>query len=82
MHKFANPAQFLRLARPLTPVLFWLGLAISIGACAWGLLAAPAERLQGESVKIIFVHVPAAWLGMGGWVGIAIASAASFSSIS
>ena len=76
MHKFANPAQFLRLARPLTPVLFWLGLAISIGACAWGLLAAPAERLQGESVKIIFVHVPAAWLGMGGWVGIAIASAA------
>jgi heme exporter protein C len=76
MHKFANPAQFLRLARPLTPVLFWLGMVISIGACAWGLLAAPAERLQGESVKIIFVHVPAAWLGMGGWVGIAIASAA------
>lgn len=74
MHKFANPAQFLRLARPLTPLLFWPGLLITLGALAWGLAGAPAERLQGESVKIIFVHVPAAWLGMGGWVGIALAS--------
>lgn len=74
MHKFANPAQFLRLARPLTPALFWPGLALTVAALAWGIFATPAERLQGESVKIIFVHVPAAWLGMGGWVGIAIAS--------
>ncbi len=74
MHKFANPAQFLRLARPLTPVLFWSGLLLALGACAWGLTMTPAERLQGETVKIIFVHVPSAWLGMGGWVGIAIAS--------
>ncbi len=74
MHKFANPAQFLRLARPLTPALFWPGLVLTVAALAWGIFATPAERLQGDSVKIIFVHVPAAWLGMGGWVGIAIAS--------
>ena len=73
MHKFANPAQFLRLARPLTPVLFWLGLVLVLGACAWGLIAAPAERLQGDTVKIIFIHVPAAWLGQAAWIGIAIA---------
>jgi len=74
MHKFANPAQFLRLARPLTPALFWPGLVLTLAALVWGILGVPAEKLQGESVKIIFVHVPAAWLGIGGWVGIAIAS--------
>ncbi len=74
MHRFANPARFLRLAKPLTPALFWLGLIIALSACLWGLFATPAERLMGETVKIIFVHVPSAWLGMGGWMVIAIAS--------
>jgi heme exporter protein C len=74
MHRFANPARFLSIAKPLTPLLLWTGLALAIGACAWGLVMVPAERLQGHSVKIMFVHVPTAWLGMGGWTGIAIAS--------
>jgi len=74
MHRFANPARFLGIAKPLTPLLLWAGLVLAIGACAWGLTMVPAERLQGHSVKIIFVHVPAAWLGMAGWTGIAIAS--------
>jgi heme exporter protein C len=74
MHRFANPAQFLRIARPLTPVLLWLGLAVTLGACIWGWIATPSERLLGDTVKIIFVHVPAAWLGMAGWMGIAVAS--------
>lgn len=74
MHRFANPARFLRIAKPLTPALFWPGLLMVIGACGWGLFAAPSERLMGDTVKIIFVHVPSAWLGMAGWMGIAIAS--------
>ena len=74
MHRFANPARFLRLAKPLTPALFWPGLLLVLGACGWGLMAAPAERLMGDTVKIIFVHVPSAWLGMAGWTGIAVAS--------
>lgn len=74
MHRFANPARFLQIAKPLTPLLLWLGLALTIGACWWGLTQVPAERLQGDTVKIMFVHVPAAWLGMAGWTGIAIAS--------
>jgi heme exporter protein C len=74
MHRFANPARFLGIAKPLTPLLLWAGLVLAIGACVWGLTMVPAERLQGHSVKIIFVHVPAAWLGMAGWTGIAIAS--------
>ncbi len=74
MHRFANPNRFLRIAKPLTPALFWPGLLLVLGACFWGLTQVPAERLQGDTVKIMFVHVPAAWLGMAGWTGIAIAS--------
>lgn len=74
MHRFANPARFLRIARPLTPALFWPGLLLALGGCLWGLYGTPTERLMGNTVKIMFVHVPAAWLGMAGWTGIAIAS--------
>lgn len=76
LHAFANPARFLKIARPLTPVLFWLGVAlIAFGAWA-GLTLTPPDYLQGESVRIIYLHVPAAWLGMGGWSGIALSSIA------
>ena len=74
MHIYANPARFLRLARPLTAWLGWVGAALVLGALAWGLTLAPRDHLQGESVRIIYVHVPAAWLGMAGWTGIAAAS--------
>ncbi|MBO9517156.1 MAG: cytochrome c biogenesis protein CcsA [Porphyrobacter sp.] len=74
MHGFANPARFLRIARWLTPALLLAGLALTAGALTWGLFAAPAERLQGDTVRIVFIHVPSAWLGMGGWTAIAIAS--------
>ncbi len=75
MHIYANPRRFLSLARWLTPLLWWGGLALTVGALAWGFFAVPPDRLMGDTVRILFVHVPAAWLGMGGWTGIAIASA-------
>jgi heme exporter protein C len=74
MHRFANPVRFLRLARPLTAWLGWSGallIALSLGG---GLLVTPPDYLQGETVRIIYIHVPSAWLGMAGWTGIAIAS--------
>lgn len=74
MHALANPARFLRIARPLTPVLLLSGLLITGAALVYGLFYAPAERLQGETVRILFIHVPTAWLGMGGWTAIAVAS--------
>jgi heme exporter protein C len=75
MHAYANPARFLKIARPLTPLLVWGGLALVLVGCWAGLTRTPPDYLQGESVRILYVHVPAAWLGMGGWTGIAIASA-------
>lgn len=74
MHRFANPTRFLKLARVLTPIFFGGGAVLVAAACAWGLFATPSERLMGNTVKIMFVHVPAAWLGMAGWMGIAAAS--------
>lgn len=75
MHGFANPKRFLSLASWLTPLLLVSGLVISGGALAWGLTSVSPDRLMGETVRILFVHVPTAWLGMGGWTAIAISSA-------
>ena len=74
MHAYANPTRFLALAKPLT--LWFLvagGLLITAGS-AYGLFFAPADRLMGDSVRILYIHVPTIWLAMGGWTGIAIAS--------
>ena len=76
LHAFANPARFLRIARPLTPVLFWLGVVLIATGCWAGLTQTPPDYLQGETVRILYIHVPAAWLGMGGWTGIALSSIA------
>lgn len=74
MHRFANPTRFLKIARPLTVWLFWPGLALLLVGAGCGLFVTPADYLQGETVRILYIHVPAAWLGMGGWMGIAIAA--------
>ncbi len=75
MHRFANPARFLRIARVLTPLLTLAGLAL-VAAGVWiGLFASPPDYQQGDSVRIMYVHVPAAWLASGGYLGLAIASA-------
>jgi heme exporter protein C len=73
MHAYANPTRFLSIARPLTPWLLWGGLALVLIGCWAGLTQTPADYLQGETVRILYVHVPAAWLGMGGWTALAIA---------
>jgi heme exporter protein C len=74
VHIFANPHRFLVIARPLTPWCLSLGLWLIATALCAGLFFTPPDYLQGESVRIMYVHVPAAWLGMAGWVGIAAAS--------
>lgn len=74
IHALANPTRFLKLARPLTPVLFWAGVACALFGIWGGLTQTPADYLQKESVRILYIHVPAAWLGMAGWGGVAFAS--------
>jgi heme exporter protein C len=74
MHYFANPARFLAIARWLTLPFLAGGLVLTGAALWWGLFKVPPDRLMGETVRVMYIHVPAAWLGMGGWTAIAIAS--------
>ena len=74
MHGFANPARFLRLASWLMPALLGLGLLCSIGALLFGLTQVPPDRLMGETVRILFIHVPCVWIGMAGWTTLAVCS--------
>ena len=75
MHRFANPARFTRLADAILPwsLLATLGL---LGAGLYlGLFASPADYQQGETVRIMYVHVPAAWMALFIYTTIAGASA-------
>ncbi len=74
MHGYANPARFLKFARPATGWFLALGMLLLIAGALGGLIVSPPDYLQGESVRILYIHVPAAWLGMAGWAGIATAS--------
>jgi len=77
MHKYANPNQFLRMANPILPWCAWLaGLTIAAGLYL-GLVQAPPDYQQGDTVRIMYVHVPAAWMAMFVYTNIALASAAA-----
>ena len=77
LHRFANPGRFMRLADRLLP---WTGslavLAIGLGLYL-GLFVAPPDYQHGESVRIMYVHVPSAWMALFVYTCIALASAAS-----
>ena len=75
MHRYANPTRFLKIARVATPIVALLGMALTAAGLLIGLFASPPDYQQGESVRIMYVHVPAAWLGAGGYMSLAIASA-------
>src|SRR3974390_1441226 len=70
----ANPTRFLALAERILP---WL-IAATVFAFAVGLvqalLVAPDDYQQGATVKIMFLHVPSAWLGMFCWTLMSVAS--------
>jgi heme exporter protein C len=62
----ANPSRFLALANRTIP---WLG-GLTVVALAFAInrvMAAPDDYQQAATVKIMFLHVPSAWLGMLGW---------------
>ncbi len=75
MQKYANPTLFLKIANAALPVIWGLTiLAFAIGIYG-ALLRSPADYQQGETVRIMYVHVPAAWLAMMCYAIMALASA-------
>ena len=77
LHRFANPGRFLRLAEAIQPWLTWPALLLGGGGLLWGLLLAPADWQQGDSVRIMYIHVPSAWLASAGYAGLALCGFAS-----
>jgi len=61
---FAAPSRFYALANALNPWLWAIALLLAVPALYVGFLVAPTDATQGDSYRIIFIHVPAAWMSM------------------
>lgn len=75
LHRFANPTRFLRIANTILP---WLTGVTVLSICTgifFAFAASPPDFLQGETVRIMYVHVPSAWTAMLGFSFIVLASA-------
>ena len=74
MFELANPKRFMEFTEPVLP---WIGgtaaILIAIGGY-FALAVVPPERLQGDTVRIMYVHVPAAWVAMMAYGAMALAS--------
>ena len=72
--RLANPTRFMELSGKLLP---WVA-ALAASLIAYGLylvfFVAPPDYQQGETVKIMYIHVPSAWLAMMGYAFVALSS--------
>jgi heme exporter protein C len=72
---FANPARFMRLSARLLPWCAWASfLTVAVGLFL-ALAVAPPDYQQGEAVRIMYVHVPTAWMALNIYLFVAAASA-------
>lgn len=74
LHKLGSPPVFYRFAGTLRP--WFLALALIAGAVGLygGLVLAPADYQQGDAYRIIFIHVPSAWMSLFIYVSMAVAA--------
>ncbi|WP_292052687.1 MULTISPECIES: heme ABC transporter permease CcmC [unclassified Brevundimonas] len=73
MFGLANPDKFMRFTTPLVPVLWML----AVGLLAFGTFqafAVPEDYQQGDTVRIMFIHVPAAIVGLGAYAALGVSS--------
>ncbi len=64
LHILANPLRFIRISKIVMPITGIAAIAaIAIGLYG-GLVMAPPDYLQGDSMRIMYVHVPSAWMAM------------------
>ena len=64
MHRLANPARFMRYSARILPWAAWATAALIGVGLYLALFVAPPDYQQGESYRIIFIHVPASWMSM------------------
>jgi heme exporter protein C len=71
----ANPARFGRLSAKALPWFGWVTVVFLAIGLYWSLVVAPADYQQGDTVRIMYIHVPAAWMALSVYFFIAVASA-------
>lgn len=74
----ANPLRFLKFSKIATPIFGWLALAAFIWGLYLALITSPPAIEHGQSVRMMYVHVPAAWCAQMAYTALAIASLVSF----
>lgn len=75
INRFANPARFMRVSTKALPWCGWLTASVLAVGIYLALVVAPPDYQQGEAVRIMYVHVPAAWMALSVYLFVAIASA-------
>jgi heme exporter protein C len=76
MHRFANPLRYQRIADAVLPWAGGLAVVLSVAGLYLALLVAPPDYQQGEAYRMMFVHVPAAWMALMVYAMMAVASVA------
>ncbi len=76
-NRLANPTRFMALASAVLPWLTGVTIALFIAGLYLAFFKAPEDYQQGHTVKIMFIHVPFAWLAMMGYGLIALSSIGS-----
>ena len=71
---FANPTRFMALSERVLPWLACLATLLLAYGLYLAFAASPADYQQGETVRIMYVHVPSAWLAMFGYLLVAMSS--------
>jgi heme exporter protein C len=74
MHRFANPLRYQRIADAVLPWAAGLAVGLSVLGLYLALVVAPPDYQQGEAYRIMFVHVPAAWMALMVYTMMAAAS--------
>ena len=74
-HRLASPREFYSLSRVLTPIFGLLFIVPTLVGSYYGLFVAPPDYQQGDAFRILFVHVPTAWMSLYVYVTMAIAGA-------
>ncbi len=72
--EYANPVKFMRLSGWLMPLSAVLAAALIVTGLVWGFFGTPDDYRQGSTVKIIFLHVPAALMAINAWAMMLVAS--------
>jgi heme exporter protein C len=75
MHRFANPARFQRLSSAILPWSAGATVVLMIVGLYFSLLESPPDYQQGDTVRIMYIHVPAAWMSLFVYTNMAIAAA-------